>query len=566
MTQPPSDLPSNAAPLLHLGHPDSHIPMFEPPETLSKPVSHRNIIFLFLAAAAFAVGGWCFGHFGETAVTPNVSGIWTIPFALLLVCIAIMPFVAKHFWEKNYQWVSIGLGALVTAYYCFGLGAPRAMAKSYGEYISFICLLGSLFVVSGGILIRVRKTATPAVNVGMLLVGAILANIFGTTGASMLLIRPFLRINRGHIRPYHIIIFIFVVSNIGGGLIPLGPPLFLGYLKGVPFWWVAEHCWPAWAVAIGLILSVFFVIDTVHHGRQPRAAHDVNDLGPAVSIYGAGNLVYIALILVGVFMAPPFRELLMVAAACASLWTTPDRIHRENVFNFAPIKEVALLFVGIFATMVPALNYLSTHANDAAFKKYLQTPGQFYFASGSLSAVLDNAPTYMTFLETEVGKIDPKLKEVAYKIVQRKGQSAATPADYLELYNANSQRYAADPTLFDQDKADLDAALRALQKYHGDKVDAGNLTKDESDVGFLLGNPDLNWYIVAISLGSVFFGAMTYIGNGPNFMVKSIAENFGGGGVECPSFFAYIFRYALPILLPILILVWLIFLLFHGGH
>jgi Na+/H+ antiporter NhaD/arsenite permease-like protein len=543
--------------------------MFEAPETPSKPVSHRYVFILFLIAAAVAVGGWGLEHFaGENRPTPDVAGFWMLPFALLLAGIATMPFIAKHFWEHNYKWVSIGLAVLVTAYYSFGIGTPehggpRAMAHSFADFISFICLLGSLFIVSGGILIRVRRKATPLVNVGLLLVGAILANVFGTTGASMLLIRPFLRINKGHIRPYHVVFFIFAVSNLGGALTPVGdPPLFLGYLKGVPFWWVAEHCWQPWAVGVGALLAVFFVFDTVSHGKETRAEHDANDLGPAVSIFGAGNLVYIAMVLAGVFLPAPYRELLMVTAACASLWTTPNRIHRENVFNFAPIKEVALLFVGIFATMVPALNYLSTHANDPAFKKYLQTPGQFYFASGSLSSVLDNAPTYMTFLETELGKIDPKLKEVAREIVLRKGQSAATRADYDKILAASPERYAADPKLFKQDTDNLDAALKALQKYHGDKVDTGNLTKDETEVGFLLGNPELNWYIVAISLGSVFFGAMTYIGNGPNFMVKSIAEN---AGAQCPSFFGYIFRYSLPILLPILLLVWFIFLYGHGG-
>ena len=371
-----------------------------------------RIVILFVVAALVALGGWQLEHFAKSvAGTPDVAAYWMIPFALLLACIAMMPFIARHFWEHNHQWVSLGLATLVTAYYCFGVQTPQArgaMAKSFGEYISFICLLGSLFVVSGGILIRVRRKATPVVNTGVLLVGAILANVFGTTGASMLLIRPFLRINKGHIRPYHVVFFIFAVSNLGGSLTPIGdPPLFLGYLKGVPFWWVAEHCWPAWAVGIGALLAAFFVFDTVSHGQQERAPHDADDLGPTVSIFGAGNIVYIAVILAAVFMPTPWRELLMVFAACASLWTTPQRIHRENVFNFAPIKEVALLFIGIFATMVPALNYLSSHANDAAFKKYLQTPGQFYFASGSLSSVLDNAPTYMTFLETELGKIDP---------------------------------------------------------------------------------------------------------------------------------------------------------------
>jgi len=552
------------APLVHLSHPDHHIPGFEVPAEAAGPMNKKWLVLGAVLAAGAALLSFWFEHLGEKAAAPSVAMPWVLPFVLLLACIATMPFIAKHFWEKNYQWVSIGLGAIVSIYYVVFLHAADSVAKSMGEYISFIFLLGSLFVVSGGILIRVRRKATPLVNTVLLLVGAILANVFGTTGASMLLIRPFLRINKGHIRPYHVVFFIFSVSNLGGSLTPIGdPPLFLGYLKGVPFFWVLEHCWPAWCVGVGALMAIFFVIDTISHAKESRAPHDENDLGPAVSVYGAGNLVFIVMILVGVFLDPPFRELLMAAAAIGSLWTTSHRIHFENTFNFAPIKEVALLFVGIFATMVPALNYLSNHANDEAFKKYLQTPGQFYFSSGTLSSVLDNAPTYLTFLETEVGKIDKKLIAVATDVVKDKTKDAPDAADYAKLYQSDAQRYENDPAAFDRDKKTLDdAVVLGLQKYHGEKVKNGKLTKDEIEVGFLLGDEKLNWYIVAISLGSVFFGAMTYIGNGPNFMVKSIAEN---AGVKCPSFFGYIFTYSLPILLPILILIWAIFLRAHGG-
>jgi Na+/H+ antiporter NhaD/arsenite permease-like protein len=471
--------------------------------------------------------------------------------------------MTPHFWEKRYQWVSIGLGAVVAIYYVVFLNAADSIAKSLGEYVSFVFLLGSLYIVSGGILIRVRRQATPLVNTVLLCVGAVLANVFGTTGASMLFIRPYLRINQGHIRPYHVVFFIFIVSNLGGALTPIGdPPLFLGYLKGVPFFWVLEHCVQAWGVGVGVLLVIFLLMDMTAHAREARARHDENDLGPAVSIYGAGNLVFIIMILAGVFLHPPFRELLMAAAAIGSLWTTSHRIHHENTFNFAPIKEVALLFIGIFSTMVPALNYLSSHAHDTAFEKYLRTPGQYYFLSGVLSAVLDNAPTYLTFLETELGKIDRNLIAVATDVVQDRTRSTPNDADYARLLTLNPERYQ-DPEAFKQDRKTLEnAVILGLQKYHGDKVRTGTLSKDAIAVGFLLGNERLNWYIVAISLGAVFFGAMTYIGNGPNFMVKSIAENLG---VKCPSFFGYICGYSLPLLLPILILVWGIFLRPHSG-
>jgi len=462
------------APLVHPGHPESHLPIVETPDAPSGRASRLAIGLMLVLGIAGALLAHVFEATAANAgVAPVVSATWILPFALLLGSIAAMPFIARHFWERNYPWVSIGLAGVVAAYYLLAVpDGYRWLSKSMGEYISFICLLGSLFIVSGGILIRVRRRATPGVNVGLLLAGAILANVVGTTGASMLLIRPFLRINKGHIRPFHVVFFIFVVSNLGGALTPIGdPPLFLGYLKGVPFWWVLEHCWPMWCVANGSLLAVFFVADTLAQRKQQRADPDAADAGPAVSVFGAANGVFLAMILAGVFMPSPYREGMMVLSACGSLWSTQRRIHVENVFNFAPIREVALLFVGIFGTMVPALNFLERHAGDGAMKEFLSSPGAYYFACGGLSSVLDNAPTYMTFYQVHGGGLDLQL--------------------------------------------------------------------------------------VAMSLGSVFFGAMTYIGNGPNFMVKSIADH---AGVKTPSFFGYVARFALPVLLPVLILVWGLFL------
>jgi Na+/H+ antiporter NhaD/arsenite permease-like protein len=246
-------------------------------------------------------------------------------------------------------------------------------------------------------------------------------------------------------------------------------------------------------------------------------------------------------------------------AITISLKTTPHRIHAENVFNFAPIREVALLFIGIFATMVPALNYLSYHANDPAINNALNTPGQFYFSSGALSSVLDNAPTYVTFLEAELGKLDKD--EIAFisDIVRTPQKDRPTDND-LKTYIASHPELLANPDAAKKFSQNMSAICETLAKYHGDNLAAGTLTNDQIKVGMLLGEPRLNWYIIAISLGSVFFGAMTYIGNGPNFMVKSIAEN---AGAKCPSFFGYVGFYSIPILLPILILVWLIFLFPH---
>jgi Na+/H+ antiporter NhaD/arsenite permease-like protein len=206
----------------------------------------------------------------------NISPAWSLPFVLLLASIALMPFIHRHWWEKRYPWVAGGLALVPAAYYFFiaphhpGAGAG-AWVHGMLEYVSFILLLGSLYIVSGGILIHVSRRATPTTNVALLLLGALAANVLGTTGASMLLIRPYLRMNKWHLRPYHVVFFIFIVSNVGGALTPIGdPPLFLGYLKGIPFWWVLEHCWAPWCVATGLLLGIFFAIDWRDHRRAER--------------------------------------------------------------------------------------------------------------------------------------------------------------------------------------------------------------------------------------------------------------------------------------------------------
>ncbi len=558
---------------LHLGHPDDHIPLFETPNVASAPAS-RPVLLLALALGSLLAGlaAWL-GRWSHDVTPPPVALAWSLPLLLLLACIAAMPFLARHFWERCYGWIALALATLVALYYlaAFRRTGAQAIALSLAEYLSFVCLLGSLFVISGGILIHVRRAASPTVNTALLLVGALLANVLGTTGASMLLIRPYLRLNQGRIRPFHVVFFIFIVSNLGGCLTPIGdPPLFMGFLQGVPFWWVAQKCWPMWAAAVGALLAIFFLFDTLAVRRQsrprtsapaavpPSAGSAVpppaDDLGPVVSIYGASNIIFLAMVIASVFLQPPWREILMVAAAVASLWTTSRRIHHENVFNFAPIREVALLFLGIFATMVPALNYLANNARHAAF---LDSPGQFYFASGTLSAVLDNAPTYLTFLEAKTGKLDPLTVERLNRIVRNSWDRH--PADQSPAASpAPSLPTPADLAgLTPDQQRQLAGALAALRFYHGDQVASGTLTADEIRIGLLLGDPPLEAGLIAISLGAVFFGALTYIGNGPNFMVRTIAEH---AGVPCPSFFGYIARYALPILLPILILIWAIFL------
>lgn len=411
-------------------------------------------------------------------MTPSTISIWTaLPFAGFVLAIAVMPFLSKKWWERNYLYVSVVLGSATVAAYLYLYEGYARAAHTGLEYVSFIVLLGSLYVVSGGILIRVEGKAHPLINVAFLLFGALISNIIGTTGASMLLIRPYLHLNQARLKNYLVVFFIFVVSNVGGALTPIGdPPLFLGYLKGVPFFWVIENVWPAWALAVSAIVGVFLIFDYQNHVSTKSIETAVHKTH--IVFKGSYNFIFLAMILVAVFQKTPYREAFMMLAAIASYAVTPKTLHREHHFNFHPIREVAVLFFGIFATMMPALDWLEINAHQLGFK----TPAAFFWASGSLSAFLDNAPTYLSFLSAAVG-------------------------------------------------------------LSGDGIE-----------GLLRDAP---LYVKAISLGAVFFGSMTYIGNGPNFMVKSIADH---RGAHCPSFFGYMFKYSIPILLPIFAIVWLIWL------
>lgn len=493
----------------------------------------------------------------SSAVSPEVQLAWAIPFALLLACIALMPFINKHFWEHHYTKIAIGLAAIPAFYYLAILRQPSPWLVAMEEYLSFIILLGSLYIISGGIAVRVNRKASPLANATLLLIGAIIANVFGTTGASMLLIRPFLRMNRGHLKPFHIVFFIFIVSNCGGMLTPIGdPPLFLGYLEGIPFRWTLDHLWVIWSFVITCLLALFFVIDTIDHRGQPRAA--ASDGGPQVHILGTQNLVFISAVVFAVFRPGFFqlierisatglslsnaaslltsREVLMVAAALASLRATSAKIYRHNDFSYAPIREVAILFIGIFSTMTPALGWLEQNAP----RLHVSSPGQFYFTSGSLSSILDNAPTYLTFLKMELGRLDPSEVDQAKAIIDamRASGRVAIPAS---------------PSV----SSSVAAAVDAMVTNHRDAILDGSVTRKQIQVAFLLSSPSLNAYIIAISAGAVLFGAGTYIGNGPNFMVKSIAE---ASGAKTPGFLGYVLCYTLPILVPIYVAVWLLFL------
>ena len=472
---------------------------------------------------------------GEGAQGAPVNPWMIIPFVALLLSIAIAPFINRHWWERNYAYVSVALGLVTVVYYIFGLGNVERLLHTGTEYISFIMLIGSLFVVAGGIHIKIKGKSKPMANVYLLAIGAVVSNLVGTTGASMILIRPFIRVNRYRIKPYHVVFFIFVVSNMGGALTPIGdPPLFLGYLKGIPFFWVAEHLWYKWAIGMGAVLAIFYVIDLINFNKLPASVrHGAEGAEEEGEASGVQNIFFLVLILVAVFITTPLflREFLMALAAIGSYYTTKQEIHKKNDFNFLPIKEVAILFLGIFATMIPALDWLEQNAASTG----ITSPGQFYWATGTLSAFLDNAPTYLTFLSTCIGLfVDEEIVRQVQHLVQTQG------TDLAQVIGSHA--------------AEIKNTFLTLIKYHGDLVVTGTVPLDDISISYLIGNHNI--YIQAISIAAVFFGSCTYIGNGPNFMVKAIAEQ---SGVECPSFFGYIFKYTLPVLMPIFVILWLLF-------
>ncbi len=399
----------------------------------------------------------------------------TLPFIGLLLSIAIAPLAAPKFWHslKNQALVA-ALFSIPVIYLCLDHN-PRLLLTCLEHYLSFVILLGSLFIVSGGIWLRGDLSSMPVMNTGMLALGALLANLIGTTGASMVLIRPLLFAN--HHRKHNVYIpvfFIMIVSNIGGLLTPLGdPPLFLGYLLGVPFFWTLKLI-PFWSVALIILLGIFYAIDL--HSSRHETNHEQAGSRPHIPIQlkGLRNLICLLTILLAVFFPSPFREILMIAAALVSLKITPKTYHEANGFNFHPILEVAILFLGIFITMAPALEILYLRGNELGITQ----PWHFFWMSGTFSSFLDNAPTYLTFVAIAQG---------------------------LKL---------AGPHL------NIPEAL-----------------------------------LVAVSVGSVFFGAMTYIGNAPNFMVRSIAQHRGW---KMPSFFGYI-GWSAAILLPLFLVITLMF-------
>jgi Na+/H+ antiporter NhaD/arsenite permease-like protein len=436
--------------------------------------------------------------------------LWTVlPFVALLLCVAILPLALPHWWEhnRNKAIVSGGLAAVVAIYLVavWNHHGVHEIVEKLKEYFSFIVLLLALYVISGGIYIKGSLSGTPLSNTAILAIGAVLASIIGTTGASVLLIRPLLRANKSRVEKAHVVVFfIFVVSNCGGLLTPLGdPPLFLGFLKGVPFLWTLERLWPQWLLVNLALLAIFNVYDQIVLDREERQRpgsqlEEVMKHEP-LRIAGLFNFAFLAGVVAAIYCSGHFewpfgvQEGIMLALAVASYFTTPAANHDGNKFTFGPIIEVAVLFIGIFITMAPALQILNAWGQDLRpdLGPFAMThPWQFFWASGALSSFLDNAPTYLTFAATAAG-----IEQIDVEV-----------AKYLKIF--------------------LDSG--------GAKAAA---------------------LLAAISCGSVFMGANTYIGNGPNFMVKAIAEE---NGVKMPSFFGYMV-YSGLILLPLFLVVTLVF-------
>lgn len=429
----------------------------------------------------------------------------TLPFAAMLASIAVLPLVpaTSHWWERRSRQLAVALvlGLPVAVWMWFALGWEVVFA-SVVEYGQFISLLLALFVVSGGIFLKGDIEATPRNNTVFLAVGGVLASFVGTTGAAMLLIRPLLNTNQERRYRVHTVLYtIFIVANCGGLLTPLGdPPLFLGFLRGVPFSWTFTLA-PEWLFVNLMLLISYYGLDSWYYGREPAAAvrKDRADIEP-LGLRGASNLVWFAVIIAAVAFAPsvdaaaiehgsatftdwlPTREVIMLGAAACSFFLGDKRARFEdNQFEWGPIAEVAALFIGIFLTMIPALHYLDEVAGSLPLNHIT-----FFVFTGGLSSVLDNAPTYATFFE-----------------------------------------------------------LAGQVTHPGGAVIAAFVPED---------------YLVSISLGAVFCGAITYIGNGPNFMVKSVAE---GRGVEMPSFGGYVLQ-AVTHLVPVLAAMVLLFIA-HSG-
>jgi Na+/H+ antiporter NhaD/arsenite permease-like protein len=497
---------------------------------------------------------------------------WTVaPFVLMLLSIAIIPLWKPHWWESNLHkgYISLVLGGAMLAYLLAvaPAGAHERLVTTLFDYVAFIALLGSLFVISGGIFLRGSLVGTPAVNAVMLLIGAVLASLMGTTGAAMLLVRPVIRANAWRKKQAHVIVFFtFLVANIGGSLTPLGdPPLYLGFLKGVPFTWTVQ-LWPQWLFTVFFVLAVFYAMDTIKHRAELRSGvKPPETTAEPLGIAGGVNFLWLALIIAAIFgsgvlakshfvheleksnklgteiMLKVGQAVAMLIVAFLSLKTTAKKVREDNSFNFSAIIEVAVLFIGIFITMIPALWILDELGTRGELG--LDKPWQFFWASGGLSSFLDNAPTYLTFSSAASG---------LHKCFEPAAAGAApvvTDPNNLTLLLASTGKLAPllDPATIKQADVDVCNVAGGIAGSFGDS--AGHVVRTAREIA-----PGAA-FLKAISCGAVFMGANTYIGNGPNFMVKTIAEQ---QGVKMPSFFGYM-AYSICILIPTFVVVTVLF-------
>jgi len=442
----------------------------------------------------------------------QLSAVWGVPFAGILLSIAVLPLLAPKFWHHHFGKVSAAWSLAFLVPFALTFGLPAAgisfVHAALAEYIPFVILLTALFAVSGGIYIRGNLHGSPGLNTAILAIGAVLASLMGTTGASMLLIRPLIRANDNRRHKAHVVVFfIFIVSNAGGSLTPLGdPPLFLGFLKGVDFFWTVKQIFPETLFLVGTLLAVFYALDSwFYHRREELLPIDPTpDSGP-IGFDGARNFWLLAVIvglvlLSGIWKSPLafdiagtevglpglVRDLGLIVVAWLSLRITPEAVHQDNQFSWGPMLEVAKLFAGIFLTIIPVIAMLRAGV-EGPFGAVVAAvtrpdgspdPAMYFWATGALSSFLDNAPTYLVFFNTAGG--DPRILMTTLA-----------------------------PTL------------------------------------------------AAISAGAVFMGANTYIGNAPNLMVKAIAEE---RGVKMPSFFGYM-AWSGAVLIPLFIAI--TFIWFH---
>jgi len=444
--------------------------------------------------------------------------LWSaFPFLGILLSIALLPLLAPHFWHHHFPKVSAAWSLIFAIPFLFaykGQALSEILHIYIVDYIPFIILLWGLYTIAGGIFVKGSLKGTPAVNVVIILVGTMLASWVGTTGAAMITIRPLLRANAERKYKAHLVVFfIFLVANIGGALTPLGdPPLFLGFLHGVSFFWTLK-LYSEMIFLVILLTIILYIWDMRMYKKEVLTIIPVQSREP-LKIEGAHNFIFLLGVVSGVLFSglvpmgevnllgvhrtgqSLMRDGWIILMGILSLKFTQQVIRKENEFSWAPIKEVAYLFAGIFMTIIPALAILQAgeHGAMAALIQAVDSPKQFFYMSGALSSFLDNAPTYLTFFNTALGK------------------------------------------------------LGLTENVIRDAFAAGTIST---------AHPEFESLLKGISLGSVFMGANTYIGNAPNFMVKSIAEE---AGVSMPSFFGYMIKYSLVVLIPAFILVAWIFL------